>query len=73
MIEASLSARERSRKIACTVRKAVAEYGKQVALAAAMDVSESTVSRLQSETLDAFSSLLAHCGLKVVPAEKVCV
>ena len=68
-----MSPSERSRKIASTVRKAMQEQGKQVALASAMGVSESTVSRMQSETLDAFASLLAHCGLKCVPLSFHCV
>ena len=39
----------------------------------AMGVAESTVSRMNGETLDAFASLLAHCGLNAVPLEAVCV
>lgn len=73
MSEASLSVHERSRKIATTIRKAMQEHGKQVALATAMGVAESTVSRMNGETLDAFASLLAHCGLNAVPLEAVCV
>lgn len=73
MMEVLTLPAERSRKIAFTVRKAMQEQGKQVALAAAMGVSESSISRMQGETLDAFASLLAHCGLKVVDASSVCV
>jgi hypothetical protein len=69
----SMSPHERSRKNAFTIRKAMAAQGKQVALAAAMGVSESTISRMQSETLDAFALLLAHCGLKCVPVENTCI
>lgn len=73
MSEAFTDPHQRARKIASTVRKAIADQGKQVALAAAMGVAESTVSRMQSETLDAFASLLAHCGLKCISDDKVCV
>ena len=38
-----------------------------------MGLSEATISRLKSEHLENFSRLLAHAGLKVVPAEAVCV
>lgn len=55
------------------MRKAMAAQGKQVALAAAMGVSESSVSRMNGEVLDSFASLMAHCGLKCVPVEHVCV
>lgn len=46
----------------------------QVAIATAMGVSESTVSRLlHPDTLEKVMSVLAHAGLKVVPVERVCV
>jgi hypothetical protein len=73
MAESFLAPADRSRKIAFIVRKAMQDHGKQVALATAMGVSESSISRMQCETLDAFASLLAHCGLKVVGADSVCV
>ena len=73
MNELSTDVRERSRKIAFTLRKGMAEQGKQVALAAAMGVSESTISRMNGDVLDTFSSIIAHCGLKLVSIEAVCV
>ncbi len=46
----------------------------QAAIAAAMGVSESTMSRLLApDTLDKLTLMLAHAGLKVVPVERVCV
>jgi len=48
------------------------EPGRQVAIATAMGVSESTVSRLKNDQLDQFCLLLAHAGLKVVPIEMQC-
>lgn len=38
-----------------------------------MGVSESSVGRMNGDVLDSFASLMAHCGLKCVAAEKVCV
>ena len=38
-----------------------------------MGVSESTVSRIKNERLEECLRLLAHLGLKVVPAEFKCV
>ena len=37
-----------------------------------MGVSESTVSRVKSEQLEAVCALIAHLGLKVVPVEMQC-
>ncbi len=58
--------------VAC-VLQALAEPGRQVAIAAAMGVSESTVSRLKNEQLENFTLLCAHAGLKIVPVDHVCV
>lgn len=44
----------------------------QTAIAAAMGVSESTVSRLMSDHLDKLALVLAHAGLKVVPVAMQC-
>lgn len=55
-----------------TVLQALADPGRQVAIAAAMGVSESTVSRLKNDHLDSLCKLLAHSGLKIVPVEVKC-
>jgi len=65
---------ERARKISSTVLQRVQRDASQIAIAAAIGVSESTVSRmLAPDHLDKMSLLLAHAGLKVVPVERVCV
>lgn len=64
---------ERARKAHVTILRALQEPGRQVALATAMGVSESTVSRFKSEQLEQFCSFIAHLGLKVVPNEFQCV
>lgn len=48
------------------------EPGTQVALASDIGVSESTISRFKNEQLETFCSVIAHLGLKVVPAEMRC-
>lgn len=77
MIEAipssSLSPVERSRKSSSIVLQALQGVGRQASAAIAMGMSESTISRLKNEHLDHFSLLLAHLGLKIVPADHVCV
>lgn len=72
MDQASISPTERARKIASTVLQAMQKDAKQTAIAAAIGVSDSTVSRLVSDHLDKFSLVLAHAGLKVVPVEMQC-
>jgi hypothetical protein len=47
--------------------------GTAIAVAAAMGVSESTVSRIKTERLDEVVALLSHLGLKLVPSEFKCV
>lgn len=59
----------RARKITSTVIKSMHDGTSQAAVAAAMGMSESTVSRFISDHLDKFALVLAHVGLKVVPAE----
>ena len=69
-----MSPLERARKISATVLHSTQRDATQVALAAAMGVSESTVSRmLAPDHLDKLALLLAHAGLKVVPVERICV
>lgn len=45
----------------------------QSATATAMGVSESTINRIKTERLEEVLLMLAHLGLKVVPAEFKCV
>lgn len=49
------------------------EPGTAVSVAAAMGVSEATVSRIKNERMEECLRLLAHLGLKVVPQEFKCV
>lgn len=69
-----------SRAPAETARKGVQlafqrlqEPGKAGAVAAAMGLSDSTVSRIKTERMEEVIGFLAHLGLKVVPAEFKCV
>lgn len=63
---------DRSRKMVATVLQRLQEPGRQVSIASAMGVSESTVSRLKNEHLESLCELLAHAGLKIVPVEMQC-
>lgn len=72
MAPALPSVPERARKMTCTVLQRLQEPGRQVSIAAAMGVSESTVSRLKNEHLESLCELLAHAGLKIVPVEMKC-
>ncbi|WP_310625781.1 CII family transcriptional regulator [Limnohabitans sp.] len=72
MTESSHSISERSRKNERAVLHALAEAG-QSEIAKRMDVSESTVSRMKDGQIAAVSSLLAACGLKVVPEQFKCI
>lgn len=71
MAAVSMPPLERSRKNVSTILHALAATG-QADVARAMGVSESTVSRLKDGTLDQLGALLAHVGLKVVPAGMQC-
>ena len=73
MNELSMSPQEKSRKIVSTILKAIEENGKQTALATAMGVADSTITRMKGEVLDNFALMLAHSGLRVVPASHICV
>lgn len=73
MPELSMAPAERARKTVAMVLRRVQRDASQVAIAAAMGTSESTVSRLLSEHLEKFALVLSHAGLKVVPADRVCV
>lgn len=63
---------ERARKAYLTVLQRLQEPGTATAVAAAMGVSESTVSRLKNEQMEVLCGMLAHLGLKVVPVEMQC-
>lgn len=62
----------KARKIESVVLRAVHEQ-KQVAIAAAIGVHESTVSRLLADHLPRLAEVLARAGLKVVPDHFKCV
>lgn len=64
---------ERARKAQTAVLQAVQRDATQAAIAAAMGVSASTLSRLINDHLEHFTTMLAHAGLKVVPASHRCV
>ena len=63
---------DRARKIVSSVLKATQRDASQTAIAAAMGVSESTVSRLLSDHLDKLALVLAHAGLRVVGQDMRC-
>lgn len=66
-----MSVAERSRRTASAVLQRWQEVGKQSAMAVAMGVSDSTLSRLKDQ-VESFSTVLSHLGLKVVPVEYQC-
>lgn len=63
---------ERARKAYSMILLRLQPAGTQIALAASMGVSETTISRFKTEHLETLCSLLAHLGLKVVPVEMQC-
>ena len=64
---------ETTRKGVQLAFQALQEPGKAGALAVAMGVSDSTVSRIKTERLEEAVLFLAHLGLKVVPTDYRCV
>jgi len=70
--EASADPRIRARKISALVMRKVHGGASQEAIAAAMGVNPSTVSRLLSEHLDKLALVMAHAGVKAVPVEAAC-
>lgn len=66
MTEVSPALRESARKIESSLLQRLSSVG-QVTVARAMDVSESTVSRLKDGQITVVSQLLAALGLKLVP------
>lgn len=73
MTQASFSPTETARKGVQLALQALQESGKAGAVAAAMGVSDSTISRIKTERLEEVALMLAHLGLKVVPANFKCV
>jgi hypothetical protein len=73
MAESSLTPPERACKAMGMVLQRLQEPGTAVAVATAMGTSEATVSRIKNERMEDCLRLLAHLGLKVVPAEYKCV
>lgn len=73
MAEVCVPPPERARKTVQLVLQRLQEPGTGVAVAAAMGVSESTVSRMKTDHLEQVALFLACLGLKVVPSEFKCV
>lgn len=71
MRELCTSPLERSRKAYSRVLQSLQEPGRQVALAVALGVSESTISRVKNERLEECLALLYCAGFKVVPSDRV--
>ena len=73
MTTALLSPGESARKAASAVLQALAKPGTQGAIATAMGVSDSTISRIKNERLDEVLLLISYAGFKLVPREYKCV
>lgn len=73
MTEASSPPPATARKGVQLALQRLQEPGKAGAVAVAMGVSDSTISRIKTERMEEVVALLAHLGLKVVPAEFKCV
>lgn len=73
MVEVSKSPAETARKGVQLALQRLQEPAKAGAIATAMGISESTVSRIKTERLEEVITALAHLGLKVVPADFKCV
>lgn len=72
-IPLSETPQERSRKAFARVLQVMGEPGRQVALAATLGTSESTISRLKTERLEDVLTLLYALGFKVVSGDKICI
>lgn len=73
MAELSLTPAERAKKALTLVFQAMKDPGSAVAVAVAMGVSESTVSRMKNDQMEGVLLLLAHLGIKCVPASHTCI
>ena len=60
---------EIARKSQTLILQALQTEKRQTQIAAAMDCSQSTISRLKNEHLENFCLMLAHAGLKVVESD----
>lgn len=69
----SITPQERARKAFSRLLVAMQEPGRQVALAASLGTSESTISRLKTEKTEDVLALVYACGFKLVSEDKVCV
>jgi len=72
MDKVSIDPLARSRKIEATVLQRLASDASGHALAIVTGLSESKISRLKTDHLSDFALMLAHLGLKVVPADLEC-
>ena len=73
MSQLSETPQERARKAYARVLQALGEPGRQVALAATLGTSESTISRLKTERLEDCLAVLYALGFKVVESNRICV
>lgn len=73
MATASATPAETARKAVQLALHALQVPGKAGAVAAAMGVSDSTVSRIKTERLEEVVTFLAHLGIKCVPSDFRCV
>jgi hypothetical protein len=73
MAAVSVPPAETARKGVQLALQRLQESGKAGAVAVAMGLSDSTVSRIKTERLEEVLLLIAHLGLKVVPADFRCV
>lgn len=73
MSQLSETPQERARKAFARVLQVMGEPGRQIALAATLGTSESTISRLKTERLEDCLALLYALGFKIVDANKICV
>lgn len=64
---------ERARKANAMLLQALKAPGSQVAIAASLGASESTISRIKNERLHECLMFLYAAGFKVVPQGRVCV
>jgi hypothetical protein len=73
MAEASVLPAATARKGVTLAMHALQEAGKAGAVAVAMGVSDSTISRIKTERLEECLLMLAHLGIKAVPTSFKCV
>lgn len=71
MESASQTVDERARKNQSAILHGLSRIG-QATAAAAIGVSESTLSRMKEKDIEQMSMLLSACGLKIVPQEFRC-